>query len=334
MLELVHTSPWAWTALCLLLGLIAGGVHAGGWRLRLSNDLLGEQRRLRLLETKSEHQRLGISDLKLRIRLSQRERELLNTDLKLLRSTYAQLDTDLSAQWAGEIELKSLLVNQQGDIDRLHRELADWKTRLFKLQEQLNEGAIDEAQLKQELTLGITAVCEHNSGEMTAVQTLLHDCAGQIDEQTIELEPQKVIGLLAAKVELLEGQTNYWQDLVLANKQAELAKTTEAPLEFITAEQAKLGTIAFGAIGDSATTDSPAANSDEPSLSNARDRIAQKSKKARGPKSNKRKRKAERKALIRAKKTRAKKYPTISAEDSSSRPEDDPHAVRVVSKQA
>lgn len=313
---MLHTSPWAWTALCLLLGLIAGGLHAGGWRIRLSNDLLGEQQRLRLLETKSEHQRFGISDLKLRIRLSQRESELLRTDLKLLRSTYAQLDEELRAQWDEEIHNKAALVSQQADNERLHSELADWKASLSKLQDQLDEGAIDEAQLKKELTLGITAVCEHNSTGMTAVQHLLNDCAGQIDEQTIEREPQKVIGLLAAKVELLEGQVNYWQDLVISNKQAELAKTSEPALEFNTSEQAKLGTIQ---LGDAAPADNAAANADtdEPKLSDARNRIAEKSKEARGPKQSKRKRRNRRKS-VRAKKLEANAAnDTDPAEDSS-----------------
>ena len=301
MLELVHTSPWAWTALCLLLGLIAGALQAGGWRIRLSNDLLGEQQRLRLLETKAEHQRFGISDLKLRIRLSQRESELLQTDLKLLRSTYSQLDEELRAQWDAEIHSKATLVSQQADNERLQIELADWKATISKLQDKLDEGAIDEAQLKKELTLGITAVCEHNGSEMTAVQTLLQDCASQIDEHTIDREPQKVIGLLAAKVELLEGQVNYWQDLVLANQQAELAKASEAPLEFGSADTANLGAIPLGKL---APTDKAAANTDEPKLSDARNRIAEKSKEARGPKQNKRKRRNRRKSA-RAKKNQA-----------------------------
>lgn len=323
---MLHTSPWAWTALCLLLGLIAGGLHAGGWRIRLSNDLLGEQQRLRLLETKSEHQRFGISDLKLRIRLSQRESELLRTDLKLLRSTYNQLDEELRAQWDGEIHNKAALVNQQSDNERLHSELADWKASLSKLQDQLDEGAIDEAQLKKELTLGITAVCEHNSTGMTAVQTLLNDCAGQIDEQTIEREPQKVIGLLAAKVELLEGQVNYWQDLVISNKQAELAEDSEAPLELNSAEPAKLGTIQ---LGDVAPTDNSAANTDtdEPKLSDARNRIAEKSKEARGPKHSKRKRRNRRKSV------RAKKLQANAANDTE-QAEDGSGEAKVLSQQA
>lgn len=308
MLELVHTSPWAWTTLCLLLGLIAGGLQAGGWRIRLSNDLLGEQQRLRLLETKSEHQRFGISDLKLRIRLSQRESELLGTDLKLLRSTYTQLDDDLQMQWDAEINVKSALVSQQADNERLQSELADWKDRLSKLQEQLDEGTIDEAQLKKELTLGITAVCEHNSTEMTAVQELLRDCASQIDEQTIAREPQKVIGLLAAKVELLEGQIIYWQDLVISNQQTEFAEANEAPLEFSAADPTSVGSIQ---LSDIAPTDSPAANTDEATVGDARDRIAEKSKRAQGPKQNKRKRRN------RQKTTRGKKAPTIDGADSA-----------------
>jgi hypothetical protein len=308
LLELVHTSPWAWTTLCLLLGLIAGGLQASGWRTRLSNDLLGEQQRLRLLETKSEHQRFGISDLKLRIRLSHRESALLRTDLKLLRSTYAQLDAELQAQWDAEINDKSALMSQQADKERLQSELADWKARLSKLQEQLDEGAIDESQLKKELTLGITAVCEHNSTEMTAVQELLRDCASQIDEQTIAREPQKVIGLLAAKVELLEGQIIYWQDLAINNQQVELAQASETPLEFSSADQASIGSIK---LSDSAPTDNPAANTDEATLSDARNRIAEKSKQAHDPKQSKRKRRNRNKTM------RGKKAPKngTSADD-------------------
>lgn len=333
---MLHTSPWAWTVLCLLLGLIAGGLHAGGWRTRLSNDLLGEQQRLRLLETKSEHQRFGINDLKLRIRLSQRESELLRTDLKLLRSTYAQLDEELRAQWDAEINNKAALVSQQADNERLQNELADWKASLSKLQDQLDEGAIDETQLKKELTLGITAVCEHNSTGMTAVQTLLNDCASQIDEQTIEREPQKVIGLLAAKVELLEGQVNYWQDLVISNKQAELDKASETPLEFNTAEQEKLGTIQ---LSDVAPADNAAANADtdidtdadadadEPKLSDARNRIAEKSNEAHGPKQSKRKRRNRRKS------ERSKKLEANAANDTD-QAEDGSDDAKVASRQA
>lgn len=297
MLELVQTSPWAWSALCILLGLIAGGLQAGGWRMRLSNDLLGEQERLRLLETKSEHQRFGISDLKLRIRSSQREAELLRTDLKLLRSTYTQLDEDLRGQWDSEINLKSALVTQQADNERLHSELADWKSRISKLQEQLDDGSIDEAQLKKELTLGITAVCEHNNSEMTAVQELLRDCASQIDAQTIEREPQKVIGLLAAKVELLEGQMAYWQDLVIANEKAALAEASEPQLELGNSDSDAPDSTESTQDGAQDSAQDDAESAEAASLGNARDAIAEKTKNAREPKRSKRKRRNKRKQL-------------------------------------
>ena len=213
------------------------------------------------------------------------------------------------------------MVTQQGEIERLQSELADWKGRLAKLHEQLDEGAIDEEQLKRELTLGITAVCEHNYDGMTAVQELLRDCSSQIDENTMVLEPQKVIGLLAAKVELLEGQTDYWQDLVISNRQASMEQANQAPLEFGAAEQPSHYTIK---LSDKAPTDNPAANADEASLSNARNSIAEKTKRARGPKQSKRKRRNKRKQL------RTKK-PAAKLEVISNDGDDD---ARVVSQQA
>ncbi len=62
-LEISLIPLWAWAALAVVLGGVCGAVLASGTRLRLSNDLLGEQQRLRLLQTKSEHQHFGVSDL-------------------------------------------------------------------------------------------------------------------------------------------------------------------------------------------------------------------------------------------------------------------------------
>ncbi len=228
MAESSQILPGIWIALGISLGCLLGFLWGAGVRLRISQEQAVTEHRAQVWDKKVEHQRFGITDLKLRMRQNNQQVQLMRQDHRLLRQTYDRLNGELQTHWDQSVHLKTQIADQQNQVDRLQVEVDDWKTQVTKLQSKLDEGEITQEQLKEELALGLVALCEHAGEQMPAVQQILLDYPASGKATSSE----QLAGLLSAQVQLLEGQVRYWQEKATQEREnSAQAKIDEAPAE-------------------------------------------------------------------------------------------------------